>query len=232
VLAETGRELSMGDIPSVRLLRGESPDPLLMRTVHRASGALSWKLLKATPLTDEDGAMLATVTIIEDVTASKAAELRSRFLAEAGEMLASSLDYGQTLQNVAWSVVPRLADWCAVDLVDESGVRDHVVVAHADPERLALSERLREYEHPRFDPERDLGGVLATGRPAVHNEISDEQLVATARDDEHLTLLRQMAMRSVLLVPLRTPSRTLGAMTLVLPTGRRRARDRGRRRLL
>ncbi len=221
VLDEFGRELSMADVPSVRLLRGERAEPLLMRTVHRASGALSWKLLKATPLTDESGAMIATVTIIQDVTASKGAELRSRFLAEAGEMLASSLDYSQTLQNVAWSVVPMLADWCAVDLVDESGVRDHVVVAHSDPERVALAERLREYEHPRLDPERDLGGVLLTGRPAVHNAISDEQLVAIARDDEHLALLREVAMRSVLLVALRTPTRTLGAMTLVMSESER-----------
>jgi serine phosphatase RsbU (regulator of sigma subunit) len=221
VLDEFGRELSMADVPSVRLLRGESPDPLLMRTVHRGSGALSWKLLKARPLTGGDGAMLATVTVIEDVTDSKTAELRSRFLAEAAEMLASSLDYAQTLQNVAWSVVPQLADWCAVDLVDEAGLRYHVVVAHSDPERVTLAKRLREYEHPRFDRERDLGGVLVSGRPVVHNEIPDEQLVRTARDDEHLALLRQMAMRSVLLVPLRTPARTLGVMTLVMSESER-----------
>jgi serine phosphatase RsbU (regulator of sigma subunit) len=216
VLDEFGRELSMADVPSVRILRGEAPDPLLMRTVHRVSGALSWKLLKATPLTGEAGELVATVTVIEDVTDSKGAELRSRFLAEAGEMLNASLDYAQTLQNVAWSVVPQLADWCAVDLVDESGVRDRVVVAHSDPDRIALAERLREYEDARFDPAHDLGGVLTSGRPAMHNEISDEQLVQVARDAEHLALLRRLAMRSVLLVPLRTPTRTLGAMTLVM----------------
>ena len=55
VLDELGRELSMADVPSVRIMRGEPADPLLMRTVHRASGALSWKLLKATPLRDDDG---------------------------------------------------------------------------------------------------------------------------------------------------------------------------------
>jgi serine phosphatase RsbU (regulator of sigma subunit) len=131
-------------------------------------------------------------------------------------MLASSLDYAQTLQNVAWSVVPQLADWCAVDLVDESGAREHVVVAHSDPERIKLAERLREYERPQFDRARDLGGVVETGRPAMHNDISDEQVVAIAQDAEHLALLRTMAMRSVLIVPLRTATRTLGAMTLVM----------------
>ncbi|MEA2194920.1 MAG: hypothetical protein QOG42_1354 [Solirubrobacteraceae bacterium] len=221
VLDEFGRELSMADVPSVRIMRGEPAEPLLMRIVHRVSGALNWKLLKATPLTGEQGELVATVTIIEDVTDSKIAELRSRFLAEASEMLASSLDYAQTLQNVAWSVVPQLADWCAVDLVDEAGMREHLVVAHSDPERLELAERLREYEGPRFDSSRDLGGVVETGRPALHNAISDEQIVQVARDEEHLALLRAVAMRSVLIVPLRTPLRTLGVMTLVMSESER-----------
>ncbi len=221
VLDELGRELSMADVPSVRIMRGEPADPLLMRTVHRASGALSWKLLKATPLRDDDGVLVATVTIIEDVTESKCAELRSRFLAEAGEMLASSLDYGQTLQNVAWSVVPQLADWCAVDLVDEAGLREHVVVAHSDPERLELAERLREYEQLEFDRRRGAGSVLQSGRPAMYNEISDAMLERAARDDEHLALLRAISMRSVLIVALRTPSRTLGVMTLVMSESER-----------
>jgi hypothetical protein len=221
VLDELGRELSMADIPSVRIMRGESPQPLLMRIVHRTTGALSWKLLKATALCDEQGETAATVMIIEDVTDSKSAELRSRFLAEASEMLASSLDYAQTLQNVAWSVVPQLADWCAVDLVDEAGAREQVVVAHADPERLKLAERLRAYGRLEFDRRRDPGDVLQTGRPALYNEISDEMLQSAARDETHLALLREVHMRAVLVVPLRTPARTLGVMTLVMSESER-----------
>ena len=58
------------------------------------------------------------MTVIEDVTALKNAELRTRVLAESGRILASSLDYQETLRNVANIAVPALADWCAVDLVD------------------------------------------------------------------------------------------------------------------
>jgi PAS domain S-box-containing protein len=77
VLDELGRKLSMADIPSVKLLRGERgvrADPLLMRTVRRSSGELEWKRLKATRLIDESGEMVATVRIIEDVTEVKNAE--------------------------------------------------------------------------------------------------------------------------------------------------------------
>src|SRR4051794_12830437 len=60
VTHEDGSELTMDDIPSVRLLRGEEPEPLLMRTVHRASGRLNWNLLKASPLLDDSGEIVAT----------------------------------------------------------------------------------------------------------------------------------------------------------------------------
>lgn len=221
VLDEHGRPLSMNDMPSVRLIRGEPAEPLLMRTVNRRTGELRWRLLKATALTDDAGRTVATVMIIEDVTESKSAELRSHFLAEASEMLSSSLDHAQTLQNIAWSVVPQLADWCTVDLVDEAGRREHVAVAHSDPDRLELAERVGAYDTLELDPDGPLGDVLATGRSAMFATVTDELLVAVARDDEHLALLRGMRIRSALLVALRTSRRTLGVMTLVMSESER-----------
>lgn len=113
----------MDDIPSVRLLRGENAEPLLIRTVHRGTGRTHWNLLKASALRGPSGELSATVMIIEDVTAVKDAELRSRFLAETSRALGSSLDYEETLRSVAWSAVPAIADWCGVDLVDEQSRR-------------------------------------------------------------------------------------------------------------
>jgi hypothetical protein len=80
---EQGNELTMADVPSVRQLAGEPGEPLLMRTVHRPTGEMKWDLLKSTPLPNESGEPIATVTIIEDVTLQKTAELRERFLARA-----------------------------------------------------------------------------------------------------------------------------------------------------
>jgi PAS domain S-box-containing protein len=212
---EDGSPLTMADIPSVRLLRGEEPEPLLMRTVNRSSGALSWNLLKASPLRDAAGEIVATATIIENVTAVKTSELRNRFLAEASQVLGSSMDYGQTLRNVAWAAVPQIADWCAVDLVDADGEREQVVAAHRDAAKLALAERLRAYQPERLDPEQGLGKVVRTGESELYAEITDDMLAPAARDEEHLRLLREVGLRSVILVPLRTATRTFGAMTLV-----------------
>jgi PAS domain S-box-containing protein len=215
VWGEDGGVISMDDIPSVRILRGEQAEPLLIRTVHQDTGAERWNLLKAAPLLDEAGEVEATITIIEEVTERRRAELRDAFLAGASAALASSLDYEQTLRNVAQLAVPDIADWCAVDLLDEDGDRRTVAVAHVDPQRLSLAEALRGYVPEQLDPERGIGRVLHTGEAVFYAEIPDEMLVAAAIDERHLELLRAVGFHSALIVPMRLGERILGAMTLV-----------------
>jgi len=98
---DQGRPLEMSDVPSVRLMKGEPVEPLLMHTIKRDTGESHWQLLKAAALRDPEGNMLAAITVIEDVTAVKTAEVYTSVLAESGRILASSLDYEQTLRNVA-----------------------------------------------------------------------------------------------------------------------------------
>ncbi|HTZ88267.1 MAG TPA: SpoIIE family protein phosphatase [Solirubrobacteraceae bacterium] len=212
---ERGEEIGMDDLPSVKLLRGERPEPLLLRAVHRDTGEEQWSLLKATAVRDASGEIEAAVTIIEDVTQSKRAALRMEFMAQIGEVLASSLDYQQTLRNVAGLAVPQIADWCAVDLFTEDGGRESVAIAHSDPAKLRTAARLRGYEPERLDPERGLGLVMSTGESQLYTEIHDEQLVQTAIDEEHLRLLREVGFRAVVIVPLQVHERTIGALTMV-----------------
>jgi PAS domain S-box-containing protein len=218
---ENGNPLSIDDVPSMRLMHGEDAPALLMRTVHKVTGELSWRQLKTTPLYDDEGEIVAAVTVIEDLTAVKTAEVRTRALADSGRLLASSLEYEQTLQNVANIAVPALADWCAVDLVGEALQRETRVVAHPDPARLALAERLRAFEPDAIAPDSVEGRVLRTGNSELFPQITDEQLVQGARDPEQLELMRQLEMRSALVVPLRVPARTIGLMTLVTAESRR-----------
>ena len=215
VSGEDGRPIAMDDIPSVRLLRGLPAEPLLIRTIHRHTGAQRWQLLKSAPLRGADGEIEATITVIEDVTDQQRAERQSAFLARVSAALASSLDYEQTLRNVAQLAVPDVVDWCAVDLRDEDGDRRPVAIAHADPERLKLAEEMRNYEQIRLNPNEGIGLVFRTGRPVLYPKIPDEMLVQTAADEHHLELLREVGLRSVAVVPMAVGNRILGAMTLV-----------------
>jgi PAS domain S-box-containing protein len=215
VLGDDGREVAMDAIPSVRLLRGESSEPLVIQTINRRSGERRWNVLKASPLLDENGRVESTIMVIEDVTEQKLAERRAEFLAEASRALASSLDYQRTLRRVAELAVPQIADWCAVDLVDAAGDRSPVSIAHVDPAKLQLAEELRGYAPMRPDPERGLGLVLRTGEPLLYREITEEMISRAAVDERHLELLRLVGFRSAAVVPVKLGRQVLGAMTLV-----------------
>jgi PAS domain S-box-containing protein len=146
-----------------------------------------------------------------------------RFLAEAGEALAGSIDPEATLARVAQFVVPALADWCIVDVLDDDGdsIR-HVAVAAADPHKEDLLRELRALYPPTLDSPQPAAQALQSGEPVLFAEFDDESLRRTVRDARHLELLRQLDPRSAVAVPLVARARTLGALTLATSESGRR----------
>jgi signal transduction histidine kinase len=149
------------------------------------------------------------------------AERRFAFLAEASALLASSLDYQETLQRVAGLAVPTLADHCIVDMVTEEGALRRVAVAVADPAKEAAAQALRRYP-PDMNKPRGVPRVLRAGQPVFHPALSEDLLESVAHDAEHLRLLHELEFKSAMLVPLVAHGNTLGAITFVYgPSGRR-----------
>jgi PAS domain S-box-containing protein len=214
ITREDGTPVRTEDLPGRHAVVGEEAPPLLTRSVERATGHVYWLLTKATVVREPDGRVLA-VNVIEDVTEAKDGERRQRFLAQAGAVLAGSLDYQETLERVAHLVVPQLADWCAIDVVTERGGLRRVALVHADPERARLGRELNERYPPDLDEATGLGAVLRSGEPVVFERITDEMLAAGAQDDEHLRLVRGIGMRSALLVPMRVGAQVTGVISLV-----------------
>jgi serine phosphatase RsbU (regulator of sigma subunit)/anti-sigma regulatory factor (Ser/Thr protein kinase) len=152
----------------------------------------------------------------------EATQRRVAVLAEAGALLSASLDNEATLRRVARLVVPEIADWCAVDVVEPSGAIRHIVAAHVDPAKVRSAEELRRRYPPSADDRGGVAEVVRTGRAQLHATIDKELLAATAHDAEHLGLLRELGMTSAMLVPICARGRTLGAITLVAAESRRR----------
>ena len=154
-------------------------------------------------------------------TVAEAAERRATFLAEAGAMLDASLDYNATLANLAQLLVPALATYCAVDIVEGDGLR-RVQVEHADPGRRALARELLQF--PR-DPRQPLQArrSLQTGRAQLVEHVDDPLLQRLAYDAEHLATLRALEPASCMDVPLVARGKVIGALVLVcdVASGRR-----------
>ncbi len=171
----------------------------------------------AAPIHDDAGALTGVVLVFRDVTAQKAASDRKEFLAEAMTALATVLDVHKTLGSLARLAVPKLADWCTIDVVGEDGVTvQQITVAHADPARVALAEELGKRYPPSPNAKSGSAHVLRTGESELYPEISDELLIASAVDAEHLRIARALQLRSALVVPLKSRGRTLAAMTFVM----------------
>ena len=136
--------------------------------------------------------------------------LRTAFLAEAGNALASSLDYHVTLTKVADLAAPFVADWCGVNIVDDSGVARRLVVRHAGRNIEVAREVQRQFPATR-NPAVRL--ALRTRKTQFLPEISDGLLARHIKDPEELRLLQSLGLRSVICAPLVARGRTLGALT-------------------
>ena len=168
------------------------------------------------PIRAEQGPIEGVVLVFRDVTERKREESRRAFLAEASAELSRSLDYEVTVGRVAELAVPRLADWCAVDLVvaGESRTRQ-LAVAHVEPEKVALVRELDAKYPPDLDAPSGVPNVLRTARSEVYRELPDELLVSACVDAEHVRLARALGPRSAMIVPLVLQGRVLGTMSFV-----------------
>jgi signal transduction histidine kinase/ActR/RegA family two-component response regulator len=143
------------------------------------------------------------------------ASQQTMLLAQASAALASSLDYEATLRTVANLAVPQMADWCAVDVVDEHGVTRRLAVAHIDPAKVELARTYRDRYPDHPETPGTITTVIRTGKPIMVPEITDAMLVEAARDEGHLGTLRRLAVRSYICVPMVVHTRTIGAITFV-----------------
>ncbi len=161
-------------------------------------------------------------------SAQQAAE-RLVFLANASEVLGSSLDYETTVRGIARLAVPQIADWCAVHVIDPDGTFRILALEHADPSKVEFAWRYVGLVPPTLADEHGAGAVIRSGTTEHIEWITTELLEAGARGEpDRLELLRQIGPRSALIVPLTVRDRTFGALTLATAESERRFDDRDR----
>jgi PAS domain S-box-containing protein len=197
----------------------------------------------AAPIRDARGGVAGVVLIFRDVTERRRAEGERRrllaqeqaararaeaarerlaFLAEASAALSSSLDYAKTLDSVARLAVGALADGSTVELLGEDGTLQRVGAAHKDPSKVDLAAEMRRRYPPDLEGPAGVPRVLRTRQPELIPDVTDDILVAGARDAGHLAMLREFRLQSVLNVPLVARDTALGALVLITERGGRR----------
>jgi len=181
----------------------------------RKDGVRITVMITISPIKDASGKIIGASTTARDITAQRKAEKRVQFLNEVSKVLASSLDYQTTLSHIARLVVPQLADWFTVDLVNAEGHLELVEVAHKDPTKVQWAKELRK--HYLLDLQDPSGAprIIRTGKAELYAAITDEMFVASARTEEELALYRQVGVRSAMLVPLIARGNVFGVLTFI-----------------
>jgi PAS domain S-box-containing protein len=203
----------------------ETGEPILDLAVEGRTAAepderRNW-LVSYYPVRDAADTILGVGVVITDVTereraraAAEAAGARLSVLAEASQQLAGSLDYESTLANLSTLLVPRFADWYAVDVVDRGRFR-RIAVVHKDPSKHESAEKSMQLFAPEPDELEGTARVVKTGEAVLYRSISDELLAASTLSKEHHEVLRDLGMESAMCVPLTAAGRTFGALMLV-----------------
>lgn len=192
---------------------------------------------KKVPLLNEEGEPIYLLGFSEDITDWKtAADLRlemareqtlskekeraqqkATFLASVSSVLASSLDFRDTLEKLAQTIVPFLGDWCSILFIKEEGTIERIAIHHWDLKKQHLIEKLSHYpgsrtilNSPTFQQ------TLKTGKSYFFNDVTDKELNRLALDEEHLKILRELGTHSAMAIPIIYGDKIYGAISLNL----------------
>jgi PAS domain S-box-containing protein len=222
VMDADGAPFPEARLPGRLALAGvDDPESVTLRFRIRATGEERWSLASARPLRNDEGEVDAAISIFRDITHLKRAEQAQRFLAEATEILNRSLDVDETLTSFAHLAVPTLADWCVIHRRGADGAIEPVVVAHADPDKVRWAEELGNRWPPNANDDAGIPHVLRSGESELYPEITEDMVLAAARDEEHLTVIRSLGMTSSMTVPIPGREGVFGTMTFVSAESRR-----------
>ena len=203
-----------------RALAGESTSDREIDVI-RADGSRGLVSLSAEPVRDAGGEIVAAVATLFDLTEHRQREDALAFLAAASAALTETLDVQHTLTELVELAVPRLADWCTIDMLDRGEIRN-VGVAHADPDTARLARRLHARRPVRAQASSGVSAALATGRSQLISDVPAWLAAQETPDEELEALARVLGVRSSIVAPLAGHGRVFGAITLATTSSGRR----------
>lgn len=194
-------------------------------TFRKRTGEPIEVLLRTAPLVAHDGSVQGWLASISDITDLRHAERTARFLMSASVEIADSLDYETILDKVANLIVPAFGDWCIIDVLEPNGELQHVATVHTDPQLVELAHRVQR-NYPVFKQEGGTAEVIRTGKGVLITDFTEEMLIAAAKDQHHLDLLREFHIRSMMILPVSARGRIHGAITILSSNSGRRFVER------
>jgi serine phosphatase RsbU (regulator of sigma subunit) len=154
----------------------------------------------------------------EAALAAARAEEAGRHLMLLGDInlaMTSTFDTDEAVDRFAHLVVPLLADWCLVSVVDPDGTRRDVGRAHRDPALVDAMHRYADLRVATNLPTAPVPSLLRDHRPVVIPDFTDEHLMAMVSSPQAREALEPLRPAAVAAFPLVARGEVFGALTLV-----------------
>lgn len=161
----------------------------------------------------EEGKILRAWGTQRDITKQKREEERQQFLENISNKLVASFDHHITLQEIAQLIVPYIADYCRIAIVDEDLHVKEITVNHTDPTKVSLAEDL--YTSYKDLPQSTYGvpSLLKKGKSEIISELNDKVLQKFKTSKKVLKIVKQIGLKSYMGVPLLARGKVVGAIT-------------------
>jgi PAS domain S-box-containing protein len=212
IFREDGTPFPADELPASIALRG-SPSTAVVRFRGKDRRDDRWSFVSSAPVIDAAGKVELAVSVFREFTERRRAEQAWQYLGDASAALASNLDYEVTLKQVAELAVPRIADWCGVDILAPDGVLNQLAVAHVDPLKRELAWELRRRWPP--PPEATPYRVLKSGQAELLPAITPEMIEASTPDPQQREIVSRLGLCSAMVVPLMVEKRAMGVLSFV-----------------
>ena len=197
-------------------LKTGDPYEVEYRLYHAETDMYRWVIGRAQAYTDKSGKVLKWYGTCTDIDDQKRHASIQEFLAQASKELSMSLDYKKTLKRVTELSVPKVADWCSVDIFNpETGTFDLVAISHVDQANLKAATRYRELHPVTPDQPTGTAAVFNTGKTEFYPVIDEKVLKDAALDDEARELLDQLKLSSIIIAPLTDRDKPIGTISFV-----------------
>ncbi len=216
---EDGRGVLPSWFPAVRVLRGEQPQPEILRATAAQEDLDLWLRIASSEVPRPRGELAYAVTAIEDITELKRSEFDQALLARLGELFTSSLDYEASVRRLTEVLVPALGDWAGIFMPHPDGRIEPIAMTHADP---ALGEGFdRVLSRFPLSMEDGVGPALALreGTTLLITAIGPV-IERLAQDEKHLGLLQGLEVGSAAIIPMRSAGAIVGVLVLANGLGR------------
>ncbi len=209
----TGEVLESKNFPVARAFRGEETHNHPYVYID-FDGMHRWLSVSCVCIKDETGTILYVVKTVHDVSHLNSCEDKLNFMVESAKILSKKVDFRTWLLEKGKLTVPSLADWCAIDVLNEQGELERIAVIHQDPK---MTKYLFEFEKRFPTTEKnssDLYAVIKTGEAQFVPVVTDETIRQGARSPEHLEAMQRLGLKSLMIIPITAFGKTLGALSL------------------